>query len=168
MNDKYGTIIYLIILLIIFVAGAFRKKGKSGAKPARQAGKAESVLEKLISSAAGIPDTPVSGKETGNGIKEVEEEEIKHEKEPQVVDATFAREKEKEFLPRGHEGISAFAPSQVQHDKAYSLDDNQKDQHDWSRYEEKRKATSLPEDIIAGFDLRKAVIYSEILTRKYF
>ncbi len=169
MNDKYGTIIYLIILLIIFIAGAFRKKGKSGEKTAGKARNAESVLEKLMNSAAGIPDiSPRSGKETGSDLRKVERKEIRYEKNAGPVEEAPVHEKEKEFLPRDQEGVSVFSQSQVQHDMAYSLDDDHMKQHDWNRGEGERETTSLREDIMTGFDLRKAVIYSEILTHKYF
>ncbi len=182
MNDKWGTLIYLIILAVIGVAGALKKKRQQQGDNV-SSGKKEtaSVFEKLITG-TGITDVlPEEEKKPDmmnpqvlarepDMTEEMEEveREMKYGSEPAKKEIpvkegeSFSWNTEGYFLSPEQEGVTVFNQMDKKNDTAYATQ-----RPNDSNYEQEEK-TSFLDEIMEDFDPVKAIIYSEILDRKYF
>ncbi|HHJ10746.1 MAG TPA: hypothetical protein ENK25_07620 [Bacteroidetes bacterium] len=182
MDDKWGTLIYLIILVVIGVAGALKKKKQQQEKKA-SAGEKESasVFEKLITG-AGITDMlleddekqdimsnqDLAGDQDMTEKQEVSERKGKYgpapekEKIPVNERESYNWDTEGYFLSPEHEEEFAFSGADKGKATAYATQE-----YIGSNYKQKEKISYL-EEIMEDFDPLKAIIYSEILDRNYF
>ncbi len=174
MDDKWGTLIYLIILAIIGISGALRKKRKPGVKPGEAAQQKEepSILEKLITGGS-MADVLLQDEERTERAEEPEVQEITDEPvKPEQVEYEkmvvpegkgydWDMDTEDSLLSSEDEGVSVFR-HETRTKKAYDI----MEEHMGS--DEEMPCMTLADEIMQDFDLRKAVIYSEILGRKYF
>jgi len=182
MNDKWGTLIYLIILAVIGVAGVLKKKRQQqGEKVSSGKNETASVFEKLITG-AGIAEVLTEDEEKPDMMSHqvLEREQVLTKEQKGVKrEMTYGSESDKEkmpvneeenyqwntegyFLSPKHEEVSAFDGAGRKKDKASAMQG-----YTGSNYEQEGKTFYL-DKIMEDFDPVKAIIYSEILDRKYF
>jgi hypothetical protein len=183
MKGDLGTILYVVFLILFSVAGIFNKKKKVEAeerkkKLLQQQAAALAAEEAETDTARQIPEEePVST--TGNPLVDAllntSEEKFSSGDETikgnayydETLEVPEKEEEPEEFLPYGEEGKSVF--SRQQPEKTAPVDKNRivADQPDWQKFMDEQNKVEGPE-IMEDFDPVKAVIYSEIMERKYF
>ena len=176
MDDKIGTFLYLLVLLIIVIVGALTRKKKPPATgyvshEAQSAEDNKSPLEQLFRG-TGIADVlPEQEK-----VQEKEKVNVGASNDLQIntIPVREVREKE-EFLPSEEEGVSAFEADNpvtevVETGSEKAIKTSLRDIENWhpSYKQEQEKEKTSVQDIIHDFDVIEAVIYSEILSHKYF
>lgn len=177
MEDSVGTIFYIIIMVIVLAASILKKRKRKVQKPATVPGtspdephskpsagqKTESLLSKFLKDQ--FPETAQE-----EDFREIYEEEVKEpviEKHVKPVEPVQSKHEE---------GQSVFAyddPSttkietglykNLETSKYQIVDDSVHS----SAYKDFIKENEIGK-IIEEFDLKKAIIYSEILNPKYF
>lgn len=163
MEDHVGTILYLVITFLILIASLFKKKKTKRAQnpftnqyreeefePADQTPGGDSV-ENLLESF--IQEEEEEFMPSGQEIMTEAEEKVPYRPEPTIK-----------------EGVTAFSVDDPSTKKVETglLDSLATKGMDTVETEKKeRKATEL-DGLVNDFELRKAVIYSEILKPKYF
>ena len=179
MKGDLGTILYIVFLIIITFAGIFKKKKKVDAevlkkKMAQQQAQAKdehAPAEKETSRGRG--ERILTGNPLVDALLNPPEESYVQEEEEFVYEAP-AGEQEKHgaeepevFLPPEEEGKSALAG--VFEKKTLLMDENRivADHPDWEKFMEELDNVERSE-FMEEFDPVKAVIYSEIMERKYF
>ncbi len=181
MKGDLGTILYIAFLILFSVAGIFNKKKKAEAaerkkKLMQQQAAALAAEEAETEAAHQIrEEEPVYS--TGNPLVDAllgsSEEKYSYEEETEKEDVYYdvsleetKRQEPKEFLASEEEGKSVF--SKQQPDKTVPVDKNRivADQPDWQKFMDEQNKEEGPE-IMEDFDPVKAVIYSEIMERKY-
>jgi len=176
MKGDIGTILYIVFLIVFSLAGMFRKKKKVEEEKRRkkmmQAQDEEAGAEEAASSAPEFATgNPLVDALLGAGDKTpfFEEEE---ETFQEVEENAYAIEQEEEpepevFLPPEEEGQSALASRQEKKKETQEKNRIVADQPDWQKFMDEQNEEETSE-ILRDFDPVKAVIYSEIMERKYF
>ncbi len=169
MKGDLGTILYIVFLILISVAGIFKKKKKIDT----------AELNKKKAQQQAATDNAAKEREriiTGNPLVDAllnppEEPEVQMEEETPVYGEMMEEQPENEepevFLPPEEEGRSVFAAKKEE--KKLTVDKHRivADQPDWQKFMDEQNKEYEP-DILEDFDPVKAVIYSEIMERKYF
>jgi hypothetical protein len=176
------TLIYIIVMIVFIALGAFGKKKKPGQQPVMQEDAEdegftapEDIIAKKLKEFLGGYEEEKSYSEPENVIYEqpsVQEmpPSVLETYQPAMSRLNYIPEKEEvidQIITRGgiiEEGMAAFEHFDIDTDGALSDGDltMQNDPHDGIK----------PDDLFAefkgGFDVRKAIIYSEIINRKQF
>ncbi len=171
MKGDLGTILYIVFLIIISLAGVFKKKKKVDEEELKK-----KVAQTQGKEAADIPAGVAEKIITGNPLVDAllntpEEPEMQMEEEipayGEMTEEPPEKEEPEEFLPPEEEGRSVFAAQKEE--KKPPVDKNRiaADQPDWQKFMDEQNREEGP-DIMEDFDPVKAVIYSEIMERKYF
>ena len=174
-SNSIGTIVYIIIMILVFVGSALKKKKK------RPSGKKPSPAFKIPS--LKTQDTP-AGK-FSNFISGLFEEESKKTEQPfyqyesdytedsPIINGKFEEQAKGQY---SSEGISVFTEDdpntstiETGIEKELSTTKykmaNEEDKH--YQIQEKEKEKELKQ-ILSDFELKKAIVFSEILKPKYF
>ena len=176
MKGDLGTILYVVFLIIISLAGVFRKKKKADAEVLKKRMMREESPEVSFAEAE-----EEEGYSTGNPLvdtllnRQEEQEYSSVEKEMPATDPFLdtsvnvwkTEEEPEEFLPLGEEGKSVFLSKEQKKTKPEDKDRIVADHPDWQKFLDEQNEETRP-DIMEDFDPVKAVIYSEIMERKYF
>ncbi len=175
MSNKYSIFIYLLVLLIIFLVGGFKKKKplKSVSGDEKEAGTpaAEDAVSPFgkIFTGTSLTDVLLDQK------AEPEREDLSGDyfDEPDSSEKSAEEKMDQEtFLPPEEEGISAFSTGKGNADKSDTENDERarggKDHVNSQILDQQEGDETFLENMVEDFDAEKAIIYSEILDRKYF
>ncbi|UCG27967.1 MAG: hypothetical protein JSV24_01015 [Bacteroidales bacterium] len=158
MEDGYGTIIYIVITIIALIITALGKKKKQTPRaPLRE--------EPEIAVTDPFEAFEFEEKEQETTIAE-EKEEIPEEKPVMVNELGMIIEEGVSAL-KDKKSLSDTELEEMKKDMLTDDEDRISFVDPTSPYEEKLEESELNE-IMKDFDLKKAVIFSEILTRREF
>lgn len=175
MEDLAGVIIYLIIAIIGVLAGVYRNKAKRAQASAGTQGKAPQEPAADYDPFSGLfeedeQEYKFEDKETEELTEEPEEEFIEKERIETEKASVAEEEKPKEaedYKKEYTEGEAAFKETEEA-----IIPDSITDKSESIILKEKEMPLSIEDDLYAlnkeDFDLRKAIIYSEIINRKDF
>ncbi|MCD6598420.1 MAG: hypothetical protein J7L04_12065 [Bacteroidales bacterium] len=174
-SNSIGTIVYIILMILVFVGSALkkRKKDSSGKKASpgikvpssktqtTPAGKFSDFISGLIENVNPKTNEPAYQYESDYEqddiiIKETFEEQLS---ENSFTEGTSAFSEDNPDTPIIETGIEKHLST------AKQKTDYEVDEH--YRIKEKGKENQL-QQIVTNFDLKKAIIFSEILKPKYF
>jgi len=173
MEDSISTIVYLVITVII-LAASFLKKKKKAIPKVVSSDSFESLPEEK-------PETKVPKKGIEGFLNTLLEEQSPFAQEldspPQATDDFFEdnefeeewEEKKKEIEPETREGVSVFArddPNTVSIETGILDSMATKDMEISGSTDEEIELTEL-DTLVEDFEIKKAIIYSEILNPKY-
>ncbi len=173
MEDSISTIVYLVITFVILAASFLKKKKKTISKTVSSDGFEPQPEEK--------PETKVPKKGIESFLNTLLEEQSPFAQEldsqPQPADDIFEEtefeeeweEKTKEIEPETKEGVSVFAqddPNTVKIETGLMDTLATKDLEVSGSIDEETEPTEL-DSLVKDFEIKKAVIYSEILNPKY-
>ncbi len=179
MKGDLGTILYIVFLIIITFAGIFKKKKKVDAevlkkKMAQQQAQTEDeYAPEERQTSRGRGERIVTGNPLVDALLNPPEESFVQEEEEFVYETPAGEQEEHEaeepevFLPPEEEGKSALAGASEK--KTLLMDENRivADHPDWEKFMDEQDEEERSE-FMEDFDPVKAVIYSEIMERKYF
>ena len=158
MGDNFDTIIYIIITIVAFTISALGKKRKkdrnakqsfSNESPAKpKARPFLSNLEQLLKEEIGITDQNFKNEYKPDSINEDYEQEYENPEE--IIEKT----------PKEMVNTKNKAPYSVEYEDTSEMFSDSIQDNDLTKTEE--------EPIIEDFNLRDAVIYSEIINRKEY
>ena len=158
MEDSIGTIFYIILAVIALVITALNKKRKQKTAQMPTEGKKDA-----------FDPFQAFEEESSEPVVEMPEAMTNFTVETPTVQSELEKIRE--------EGVSAFRtdPSLSEQEEitmkedSLTADQNDEQEEDWSQaYEARQEEESEIEKIMDEFDLRKAVIHSEIINRKEF
>ena len=172
-SNSIGTIVYIILMILVFVGSALkkRKKDSSGKKASpgikmpssktqtTPTGKFSNFFSGLIENVNPKTDEPVYQYET-----EYEQDDI-------IIKETFEEQLSENSFTEGTSVFSKDDPDTLiietgiekELSTTKQIIDYEQDEH----YRIKEKGNQL-QQIVTDFDLKKAIIFSEILKPKYF
>ncbi len=174
MEDSISTIVYLVITFVILAASFLKKKKKGIPKPV-SSDSFESLPEEE-------PETRAPKKGIENFLNTLLEEQSPFAQEldsPPQANDDFSEEnefkeeweeKKEEIEPKTKEGVSVFAqddPNTVKIETGIMDSMATKGMDVAGSIDEEIELTEMG-TLVKDFDIKKAIIYSEILNPKYF
>ena len=174
MEDSISTIVYLVITVVI-LAASFLKKRKKAIPKTVSSDSFESLPDEK-------PETQTPKRGIESFLNTLLEEQSPFAREldssPQATDDFFEenefeeewKEKKEEIEPETGEGVSVFAqddPNTVKIETGMREAMSTEHMADSISVDEKIKPTEL-ETLVEDFEIKKAIIYSEILNPKHF
>ncbi|MFW5754009.1 MAG: hypothetical protein ACOCV9_04330 [Marinilabiliaceae bacterium] len=156
MDDIFGGIVYIVIMLAIFIFSAFRKKKEGDENVPDPEGGRENPMDEVFQPFKDV-------------FSDEEEEEVPYEKQPARTSSPKSRSK---YFGRTDLDGAPF----VKDDYVFTSETSPGDKRRQRKNQKPGQQTSLrsetdqPEKLHSGgppewFDLQKAVIFSEILKR---
>jgi len=174
MEDSISTILYLVITFIVLVVSVIKKRKKNIPKTVGS-DSFEPIQEEDTE-----PKAPKKGIESFlNTLLEEQSPFVQeNSSSPQNVDESFEKdefieeweEKKEEIEPDTNEGITVFAQDDPNTAKVETGLLNSMATKDMEMNSSIDKESEVPElrSLIEDFEVKKAIIYSEILNPKYF
>lgn len=152
MEDIFDSLIYIVIAIVAFAISVFGKKKKAEARKGTQTGNENNVQRK--------------GKPFLSNLEQLLKEEIGIQDQNNYVDSN-SFEDEQEFEEK--EEVLDFVPKEMLDDKEdipYSIEFEDTSEIFSETIKDADLTIQEEEPIIEDFNLREAVIYSEIIKRK--